>query len=181
MLEGTGAQSQQDERGEAGGRRRHKAPPSIPPPPSCPGQSTHLCPSPSQALQEYQRALPEVVVGAEAPAHQRLEAAVGAGVGAAGLLAGAEGPGAPGCLGGAGPVGAPKAGLPAGRGDPTVGAAAVVEVEVAVEVAVGVLLREPALLQVGVLSPARSGEEGVSIPELGWPRLRLPPRPTHAH
>lgn len=90
-------------------------------------------------------------MGAEAPAHQRLEAAVGAGVGAAGLLAGAEGPGAPGCLGGAGPVGAPKAGLPAGRGDPTVGAAAVVEVEVAVEVAVGVLLREPALLQVGVL------------------------------
>lgn len=77
-------------------------------------------------------------------------------------------------------MGAPKAGLPAGRGDPTVGAAAVV-VEVEVEVAVGVLLREPALLQVGVLSPVRSGEEGVSIPELGWPRLRLPPRPTHAH
>ena len=72
-----------------------------------------------------------------------------AGVGAAGLPAAAAGAGAPDCLGGAGPVGAPGAWLPAGRGDQVVGAAAA---------AVGLLLREPALLQVGVLSPARTGE-----------------------
>lgn len=72
-----------------------------------------------------------------------------AGVGAAGLPAAAAGAGAPDCLGGAGPVGAPGAWHPAGRGDQVVGAAAA---------AVGLLLREPALLQVGVLSPARTGE-----------------------
>lgn len=128
--------------------------------PLCPGQSTHLGPSLSQALLEHQWDLPEAAGAAEEPARPRLEAAVAAGVGAAGRLAAARGAEARGCLGGAGPEGAPGVGLPAGRGVQAVGAVAV-GVEVAA-VAAAVPLQEPTLLQVGVprLKPGRGREEG---------------------
>lgn len=81
----------------------------------------------------------------EAQVHLCLEAVVGAVGEAAGLLAVAVGAGVPGCLGGAGLAGVPPAGLPARRGGWAV--------EV---VAVGLLLLELALPQVGDLSPART-------------------------
>lgn len=89
------------------------------------------------------------------------------------------GAGARGCLGGAGRVGAPRAGLPARR------ECWAVEAE-----AVGLLLPEPDLLQVGDLSPAKTeNREGKShLLGLGGLTSAFPlfacalgPFPTHAH
>lgn len=89
------------------------------------------------------------------------------------------GAGARGCLGGAGRVGAPRAGLPARR------ECWAVEAE-----AVGLLLPEPDLLQVGDLSPAKTeNREGEShLLGLGGLTSASPlyacapgPFPTHAH
>lgn len=110
----------------------------------------------------------------EALVHLRQEAAVAAGVGVASLPAAAVGVGARSLQGGVRPVGVPNAGLPAGGGGWEVG-------EVAVEVAVGVLLREPALPQVGDLSLERTenpkwGSIGEAESNSGprWSRLCLP-------
>lgn len=87
----------------------------------------------------------------EAPVHLHLKAA-GAAAGVVAPLPAAEvGAADPGCLGGARPVEAPRAVLPAGWRGWAVGA---------VEVAVEVLLRKLVPLQMGDLSPARTGNPG---------------------
>lgn len=107
---------------------------------------------------------------AEAPAHQCQEAAVVAEVGAAGLPAVAVGLGALRRLGEAGPVGALLAGLPARR------KRWAVEAEAA-----GLLLPQPALLQVGDLSRTNTQNGEGESQLLGWGGLTATSPLTHAH
>ena len=158
-----------------GHRSRHGTSLHITP---SPGWSTHLGPSLG-----HQRDLQEAVGAAEVPAHLCQKAAVA--VGAASLPAAAGvgvgvGVGAEdlSCQGGVRPEGAPKARLPAGRGGRAVGA-----------VAVGVLLRQPALVlpQVGDLSLKRTENQrwrGRGVKFWAWvvspppPSLRMRTGPT---